>query len=169
MNAGYNLTAYRGAKDAKHKETLNEEYLSDEDWSNNPIWAKAVPGDLMKIFWDRNNSDNSDSGAIIGCNADKSDDQEHGHSVIFLGYTTDGKVRYWSSNGPGKEPVKNGYSIATCDKNRIQRVVFTRITNPENFNNAIKIEPTNTNKWLKDLDGNHHATTKELKHNCKIN
>lgn len=168
LKVGYNFTAFRGAKTDALKETATETYQSDDEWRNNKIWDEAEPGDFMKIFWNRNESSNSDSGAVIGVNGNKSDEQEHGHSVIFMGYTPDGLVKYWSSNGPGSDPKNAGYGIATCDKTKIQRVVFTRITNPANFENAKKIRYNNKHKWLSALDGKAHGTTAELKKNCGI-
>lgn len=168
LNAGYSFTAFRGAKNPANKETEDEVYMSDEEWRSNPVWDRAVKGDLMKIFWDYNEKTGKDCGAIIGCNPDPNADQEHGHSVVFMGYDEYGNVLYWSSNGPGKEPEKNGYGISSCDKTEIQRVVFTRITNPENFNNAVNIPRDNYNEWLDALNGKYHGTTAELKSNCGI-
>lgn len=167
LKAGYSSTGYRGAMTAKYKESPAERYLTDDEWRADPVWAQALPGDLMKIFWNRNDR-GSDSGAVIGCNDVPTDEQEHGHSVVFMGYTPDGKVQYWSSNGPGKNPVENGYGLGTCDKIAIQRVVFTRITKPENFNNAKSIAFNAVNKWLKELNGTKHGTTAELKKYCGI-
>ena len=164
LKAGYNFTAYRGAKTEACKETPDERYLSDEEWRNNPVWQQAVPGDFMKIFWNRDD----DSGAIIGDNGVKTDLQEHGHSVIFMGIDDEGFVTYWSSNGPGDNPAEMGYSIGRCDKTKIQRVVFTRITNPEKFDNAKKMPPKHTNQYIYDLNGKKHSTTKELKKHCGI-
>jgi len=168
LKAGFSFTAFRGAKTEALKESKNEKYLSAEEWNNDPIWQQAQPGDFMKIFWDRNETKGSDSGAVIGVNGNKDDEQEHGHSVIFLGITPEGLVKYWSSNGPSATPKTAGYSIATCPKTSIQRVVFTRITNPENFDNAKKILYNNTHKWLKAIDGERHGTTAELKKYCGI-
>ena len=132
------------------------------------MWQHAMKGDFMKIFWNKNESKGSDCGAIIGCNDVKGDDQEAGHSVIFMGYTPDGKVTYWSSNGPGEHPELLGYSIGTCDKTDIQRVVFTRITHPERFNEVKNIAPKNVNQYLYDLNGKKHSNTAELKRQCGI-
>lgn len=162
LKAGHNLTAYRGAKSKRNKETANEQYLSDNEWDANPIWNQMQPGDILKIFWNRNDSNNSDCGAIIGCNNIKTDDQERGHSVVFTGFDTNGNVCYWSSNGPGKNNKQLGYSFASCPKSRIQRIVVTRITNPENFNNAQLMQPDNINTYLSDLNGKRHSTTAEM-------
>ena len=164
LKAGYNFTAYRGAKTEACKETPDERHLSDEEWRNNPVWQQAVPGDFMKIFWNRDD----DSGAIIGDNGVKTDLQEHGHSVIFMGIDDEGFVTYWSSNGPGDNPAEMGYSIGRCDKTKIQRVVFTRITNPEKFDNAKKMPPKHTNQYIYDLNGKKHSTKKEKKKHCGI-
>ena len=161
LDAGYSFTAYRGARSERNREIPDERYLTDSEWCALDIWQRAVPGDLMKIFWNRNESRGSDSGAIIGCNDDCGADQEAGHSVIFMGCQGD-TVTYWSSNGPGKHPELMGYSMGRCHKNDIQRVVFTRITRPERFNNAKKMAPTHVNAYLSDLNGKCHSTTAEM-------
>ncbi len=161
LGAGYSFTAYRGAKSDRNKERPDERYLTDSEWCALGIWQRAVAGDLMKIFWNRNESRGSDSGAIIGCNDDKTADQEAGHSVIYLGCEGD-TVIYWSSNGPGKHPELMGYSVGRCHKTAIQRVVFTRITRPERFNNARHMAPTDVNAYLRDLNGIRHSTTTEM-------
>ncbi len=161
LKAGYSFTAYRGARSERNRETPDERYLTDDEWCALDIWQRALPGDLMKIFWNRNESRGSDSGAIIGCNDDKNADQEAGHSVIFLGCEGD-TVTYWSSNGPGKHPEQMGYSMGRCHKTDIQRVVFTRITRPDRFNNARKMAPTDVNAYLRDLNGVRHSTTAEM-------
>ena len=161
LGAGYSFTAYRGAKSDRNKETPDECYLTDEEWCAQDVWSRAVPGDLMKIFWNRNDSRGRDSGAIIGCDDDKTADQEAGHSVIFMGCEGD-TVTYWSSNGPGEHPEQMGYSIGRSHKTAIQRVVFTRITRPERFNNARKMAPTDVNAYLRDLNGVRHSTTDEM-------
>lgn len=168
LKAGFSFAAYRGAKNPKNKETPKERYMSDDEWRADDVWQYAQKGDFMKIFWNRNETSDSDSGAIIGVNGNKDDDQEHGHSVIFMGYNEKGEVLYWSSNGPGKNPKNLGYGIAHCDKTRIQRVVFTRITKPENFNNAKTMVPNKMNKWLNEIAGEKHGTTKELYKSCGI-
>lgn len=164
LKAGFNFTAYRGAKTPECKESPDERYLSDDEWRNHPVWQQAVPGDFMKIFWNRDD----DSGAIIGDNGVKGDLQEHGHSVIFMGIDNDGYVTYWSSNGPGKNPAEMGYGIGRCDKTRIQRVVFTRILYPEKFDNVKNMLPKSINKYIYDLNGKKHSTTKELKKHTGI-
>ncbi len=161
LGAGYSFTAYRGAKTERNRETPGERYLTDGEWCALDIWQRAVPGDLMKIFWDRNQNRGIDSGAIIGCNDDRGADQEAGHSVIFMGCEGD-TITYWSSNGPGKHPELMGYSMGRCHKRDIQRVVFTRITRPERFNNAKKMAPTDVNAYLSDLNGKRHSTTAEM-------
>ncbi len=163
LKAGYSVTAFRGAKSERNRENPKERYKTDDEWCADPVWQQAVPGDFMKIFWDRNETNGSDSGAIIGCNDVKDDDQERGHSVVFLGYDDNGDIRYWSSNGPGKNNKELGYSIGTCPRTRVQRVVFTRITTPENFDNAKKMPPTSENKYLSGLNGKRHSTAAEMK------
>ena len=168
LKVGFNFHAYRGAKTEALRESKDERYLSDEEWNNHPVWEKAIPGDFMKIFWDRNESHNSDCGAVIGMNDNKNEEQERGHAVIFMGYDEQGNVKYWSSNGPGKDPANAGYCIAVCPRTKIQRVVFSRITKPENFERAKNIRFNNVNKWLDELNGKKHGTTKELLKECGI-
>lgn len=168
MKAGFSMTAYRGAKSDRNKESADEHYATDEEWCGNAIWDAMLPGDIVKIFWNRNETKGSDSGAIIGCNTDKTADQEHGHSVIFCGFAENGDVCYWSSNGPGKKPKELGYGMASCPRTSIQRIVVTRILRPERFDNAKKMNPHNTNKWLWELNGKRHATTAELEKNLGI-
>lgn len=162
LRAGHSYTAYRGAYSERNRESADERYLTDEEWQADPIWGKAQPGDFLKLFWNRNDND-SDSGAIIGCNDVAGDDQERGHSVVFLGYEPNGDIRYWSSNGPGKDNTKLGYSIATCPRTRVQRIVVTRITEPAKFDNARTMPPTSENAFLSGLNGKRHATTDEMK------
>lgn len=168
LGAGFSYTGFRGAKSERNKETATEPYLTDDEWRADSVWQHAVKGDFMKIFWNRNESKGRDGGAIIGCNSNKNDDQETGHSVIFIGYTPDGKVTYWSSNGPGEHPEQMGYSIGVCDKTDIQRVVITRITHPERFDEVKNIGPKHRNQYLYELNGIRHSTTAELKQQCGI-
>lgn len=73
-------------------------------------FAKAKPGDFMKIFW-------TDA---VGKN-------ERGHSVIFLGLEKkDGVeyVRYWSSNVP------DGVGEASVPREKIAWAIFSRLTAP---------------------------------------
>ena len=163
LGAGYSFSAFRGAKNDSVKETADEPYLTDDCWRAHDVWHRAKRGDVMKIFWNRNESRGHDGGAIIGVDDVKGHLQEAGHSVIFLGMTTDGRVAYWSSNGPGTNPEYMGYSVATCDPVAIQRVVFTRITHPERFDNARHIAPTDVNRYLYDLNGHRHSTGAEMK------
>ena len=162
LKAGFSYTAYRGAKSPQNKETEHEAYLTDDQWNHHPIWNRMVPGDFVKIFWNRNDSRNSDSGAIIGYDGVKGHDQEAGHSVIFMGFDSDDNVRYWSSNGPGKDPKNMGYYVATCPKTAIQRIVVTRIMKPQNFDRVKTMPPTDVNQYLYDLNGKRHSDTVEL-------
>ena len=73
----------------------------------------AQPGDFLKIFW-------SDA---IGA-------KEYGHLVVFLGqekYHDIDCVTFWSSNSPG------GYGKRTCRRSSIHRMVFSRLTKPQNL------------------------------------
>lgn len=162
LDAGFSFSAFRGAKNDTVKESPGEQYLTDEEWRSHPVWKRAMRGDLMKIFWNRNESRGHDGGAIIGDDGVKGHLQEAGHSVVFLGMSLDGKVMYWSSNGPGKDPAHMGYGVGSCDPVDIQRVVFTRILHPENFNNAKAMAPNDVNQYLFDLNGHKHSTTAEM-------
>lgn len=76
-------------------------------------FEEARPGDFLKIFW-------TDS---VGQN-------EHGHSVIFLGLESkDGvdSVRFWSSNKPG------GYGEKSVPRSKIARAIFSRLEKPANL------------------------------------
>jgi hypothetical protein len=78
--------------------------------SNFVDWARARPGDFMKIFWTRE----------IGS-------RERGHSVVFLGTELiDGveHVRFWSSNKP------EGYGEKTVPRTKIAWAVFSRLERP---------------------------------------
>lgn len=162
LDAGFSITAFRGAKNDTVKETPAERYLTDAEWRAHPIWRQAVRGDLMKIFWNRNESRGHDGGAIIGYDGVKGHLQEAGHSVVFLGMSTDGRVIYWSSNGPGDDPTHMGYCVGSCDPTAIQRVVFTRILHPERFDRVRDMAPTDVNEYLYNLNGRCHSTTDQL-------
>ena len=146
----------------RSRKTPGECYLTDEEWRAHPIWRQAVRGDLMKIFWNRNETRGHDGGAIVGYDGVKGHLQEAGHSVVFLGMSNDGRVVYWSSNGPGADPAHMGYSVAMCDPTAIQRVVFTRILRPEQFDRVRDMGPTDVNQYLYDLNGRAHSTTSQL-------
>jgi hypothetical protein len=82
-------------------------------------FADARAGDFMKIFW------NDEIGA-----------RESGHSVIFLESISkpEGEfVRYWSSNQP------NGFGTAVVSRQRIKRVLFSRLEHPEQIRNILAI------------------------------
>ncbi|MBR1881504.1 MAG: hypothetical protein IJ808_00565, partial [Muribaculaceae bacterium] len=162
LDAGVSLTAYRGARNDTVKETPTERYLTDEEWNAHPIWWQAVPGDLMKIFWNRNDTRGHDGGAIIGYDGVKGHLQEAGHSVVFLGIDDEGRVMYWSSNGPGEHPETMGYSRSSCAKTAIQRVVFTRILRPDRFDRVRHMPPTHVNTYLYELNGHKHSNTTEM-------
>jgi hypothetical protein len=82
-------------------------------------FAKAQPGDFMKIFW------TGEVGKF-----------EHGHSVIYLGTEMrDGVecVRYWSSNVP------SGYGEKSVPRSTIANVIFSRLQSPENLSRADRL------------------------------
>ncbi|MGY8639909.1 MAG: hypothetical protein ACKVJU_02310 [Verrucomicrobiales bacterium] len=85
-------------------------------------YAKAKPGDFMKIFWNEN----------IGKG-------ERGHLVVYLGDTDGGKsVKVWSSQTENDDG-SSGYGVMTVEKSRIKRVVFSRLTKPENLANWVTL------------------------------
>ncbi len=89
----------------------------------------AKPGDFLKFFWNKE----------IGC-------KERGHIVIFLSYTEEKGVKYityWSANKP------DGYSIRKMALSKMHHLIFTRITNPQNFNNITALPKEDP--WLKDM------------------
>lgn len=167
LGVGFSFMGYRGAKTEKYREEKNERYLTDEEWIADPVWGQARKGDFMKIFWNSNDTDGSDRGAIIGDNGKVADEQEDSHTAVFMGYAENGDVIYWSSNN-ADDPVKGGYGLATCPRTRIQRVVFTRIIEPEKFADARKWRASKKHKWLNELGGKRHGTTKEIKKYCGI-
>lgn len=142
---------------------------STSEYSNNrdyyKAWEQAKRYDFLKIFWNDG----------IGCDDDNSNGDERGHMVLFLDRTIsydkngnrDDIIYYWSSNG-SKPDINAGYGIAKCRVSNITRAVVTRITNPENFNNAASLEPYNEQQWLSDLNGKKHGTVEELKKECGI-
>jgi hypothetical protein len=76
-------------------------------------FAKARPGDFMKIFW----------SPEVG-------KAEHGHSVIYLGMEKKlglDHVRFWSSNIPF------GYGEKSVPKSKIVNAIFSRLETPENL------------------------------------
>ena len=111
-------------------------------------WAKAEPGDLLKIFRNK----------YIGT-------KERGHMVVYLGHKyaldSNGKrddiIYYWSS-----QSSTNGYGIANCRASEIYRGVLTKIRTPSAFANAKKISPTNKDEWLESLITGHNASASEM-------
>jgi hypothetical protein len=81
--------------------------------TNSTDFAKAKPGDFMKIFWTQE----------VG-------NTEHGHSVVFMGtemQNGEPYVRFWSSNVPA------GYGEKSVPRSKIARVIFSRLEKPENL------------------------------------
>jgi hypothetical protein len=82
----------------------------------------AQSGDFLKIWWSEE----------IGA-------KEHGHSVVFLNAGTnkagDPVLTFWSSNIPG------GYGVKEIPKTKAKRLLFSRITKPENIQNVAKLIP----------------------------
>lgn len=165
LGAGFSFMGYRGAKTKEYREDKKEHYMTDEEWITDPAWAYARKGDFMKIFPNR---DGSDCGAIIGDNGKPGEEQECSINAIFMEYDDDGNVMYWSSNNNETDPAKGGYGVKVCRRTDIQRVVFTRITEPEKFADAKKWRASKVHKWLKELGGKRHGTGKELKKQCGI-
>lgn len=168
LDAGFSFMGYRGAKTGKYREDKDELYLTDEEWTADPVWSQARKGDFMKIFWNCNENTGSDCGAIIGDNGKPGEEQECSMNAIFMGYDGDGNVMYWSSNDNKSNPANGGYGVAVCRRTDIQRVVFTRITEPEKFAEAKKWRASKVHKWLKEIGGKRHGTGKELKKQCGI-
>jgi len=152
LNAGKNY--YIGSR---------SEYSNSDDYYR--AWEQAKRFDFLKIFWNDG----------IGCDDNNSLGDERGHMVLFLDRTVsydkngnrDDIIYYWSSNG-SKPDINAGYSIAKCRVSNVTRAVITRITHPENFNNAASLEPNNKQQWLSDLNGKKHGTVEELKKECGI-
>jgi hypothetical protein len=85
---------------------------------------EARPGDFLKVFW------NDEIGS-----------REFGHSVVYLGTSQhpDGEyVRYWSSNVPG------GFGEREVPRQRIHRVLFSRLEHPEQIRNVAAIPTRDT-------------------------
>ena len=91
--------------------------------TNFTSYAKARPGDFMKIWW------NTEIGS-----------KERGHLVVYLGKTTlDGKdaIRFWSSNIP------DGYGVKTVSETKIKRVLFSRLDKFKRLKDAGKLSAKN--------------------------
>ena len=110
----------------------------------------------MKIFWNEN----------IGCG----EVDESGHMVVYLGSEpntdSNGKrddiIYYWSSNG-SKADITKGYGVQTTTMSKVKRAVFTRITNPENFDMAKTISSYNKQEFLDAMNGKRNGTVEEMK------
>ncbi|MBP82532.1 MAG: hypothetical protein CMO61_01635 [Verrucomicrobiales bacterium] len=76
----------------------------------------ATPGDFMKIFWNES----------IGKG-------ESGHLVVYLGLNGAGdQVKVWSSNLLNDDDSQ-GYGTMWVKRERIKRVIFSRLERPENL------------------------------------
>ena len=104
-------------------------------------WEKARPGDFLKIWWNEN----------IG-------GKERGHHVVYLSHDAN-NVRFWSSNQPG------GYGEKTVPLAKCKRILFTRITKPQNIKNAPKLPPTDP--WLERML-REDFTWQEVQAKCKV-
>ncbi len=104
-------------------------------------WENAQPGDFLKIWWT----------AEIG-------GRERGHLVVYLSHNSK-SVRFWSSNQPG------GYGIKSVPRSDCHRVLFTRITKPENFANAKKLSAVDP--WLKRMLRDDFAWS-EVVEKCRV-
>lgn len=90
--------------------------VADLDAGENfTAWEKARPGDFLKIWW-----------------TEKIGGSERGHLVVYLGHDAE-NVHFWSSNQPG------GYGHKSARRADCRRVLFTRITRPENFAKASQL------------------------------
>lgn len=92
--------------------------------SNFSSYAKARPGDFLKIFWNEN----------IGKG-------ERGHLVVYLGESKDGKsIRVWSSQTENDDGT-SGYGEMWVEKTRIKRALFSRLERPENLVRWLQFSP----------------------------
>lgn len=92
-------------------------------------WAKARPGDILKMWW-----------------TDAVGATERGHLVIFVKDLGD-EIVTWSSHQGGKDSA-GGFGFKRFRKKDAIHVLFTRIINPRAFNNAPKL---GTDEWLASL------------------
>ena len=76
----------------------------------------ARPGDFLKIFW------NMEVGK-----------KERGHTVIFLGHKN-GSITFW-----GSSKSTNGYGVKTVTRSEYGRLLFSRLTAPENASEIASI------------------------------
>lgn len=104
-------------------------------------WDKAQPGDFLKIWW-----------------TDKIGGQERGHHVVYLSHN-ETSVRYWSSNQP------NGYGEKTIPRSDCKRVLFSRITAPQKFNQISNLPPSDP--WLERMLRD-DFTWSEVKLKCQV-
>lgn len=109
-------------------------------------FAKAQPGDFMKIWW------NDGIGST-----------ERGHSVIYLGSSKeqDGTevVKFWSSN------LEVGFSEKTIPKSKIVRVLFSRLEDPSRLAEVTKLPAKDD--YLADML-NRPSTEKEMFEVCGV-
>lgn len=83
--------------------------------------SKARTGDFLKLFWN----------GLVGKN-------ERGHSVIFLAQETQKGVPglwFWGSSSSTK-----GYGRKWIPLTDAKKMIFTRLTNPENFENIGRLQ-----------------------------
>ena len=79
-------------------------------------YAKARPGDFLKIFWNEH----------IGKG-------ERGHLVVYLGETDDrSAIEVWSSQTENDDGSA-GYGVMRVEKSRIHRALFSRLERPANL------------------------------------
>ena len=77
-------------------------------------------------------------------------------------YTIPIFIYYWSSNG-SKADITKGYGVQTTTMSKVKRAVFTRITNPENFDMAKTISSYNKQEFLDAMNGKRNGTVEEMK------
>jgi hypothetical protein len=100
--------------------------------SNFSSFDEATPGDFMKIFWNES----------IGKG-------ESGHLVVYLGLNGAGdQVKVWSSNLLNDDDSQ-GYGTMWVKRERIKRVIFSRLERPENLANWLNFsEVEKTSDYL---------------------
>ncbi len=92
-------------------------------------WEKARPLDIVKLWWTK------EIGRL-----------ERGHLAVLLAVRSD-DILIWGAHARDKTG-RGGIYVQSIPKEKIQRALFTRITNPEAFEDASHID---YNPWLNSL------------------